>query len=91
MEDLIIKLGQDALKTTAMVAAPLLISTLVIGMIVSIFQAITQINEATLTFIPKMIVISIVIVIAGPWMVDMMMQYTTQLFESIATVVREMN
>lgn len=91
MEDLVIKLGQDALKTTAMVAAPMLISTLVIGMVVSIFQALTQINEATLTFIPKMIVIAIVIMLAGPWMVDLMSQYTTNLFENIATVVRETN
>jgi flagellar biosynthesis protein FliQ len=88
-EDLIVQLGQDALKTTAMLAAPILISTLVIGLAVSIFQALTQINEATLTFIPKMLVVALVVVLAGPWMLDVMTSYTTNLFENIATMVRE--
>jgi flagellar biosynthetic protein FliQ len=88
-EQLIIHLGQDALKTTAMLAAPLLISTLVVGLAVSIFQALTQINEATLTFVPKMIVIAIVLVLAGPWMMDVMSQYMVGLFENMATMVRE--
>lgn len=88
-EDLIIKLGQDAMRTTAMIAGPLLIATLAIGLIVSIFQALTQINESTLTFIPKMIVVAIVIVLAGPWMMDVMTSYTVHLFENIATYVRE--
>ena len=88
-EEIVIKLGQDALRTTAMVAAPLLISTLVVGLVVSIFQALTQINEATLTFIPKMIVISLIIILAGPWMLDVMSTYTVQLFESISMFVRE--
>lgn len=88
-EDLIVKLGQDALRTTAMLAGPLLIATLVIGLAVSIFQALTQINEATLTFIPKMLVVALVIVLAGPWMLDVMTTYTTNLYENIATFVRE--
>ena len=88
-EDLIIKLGQDALRTTALLAGPILIATLVIGLAVSIFQALTQINEATLTFSPKMLVVAIVLVIAGPWMLDLMTTYTTNLFENIATFVRE--
>ncbi|UOF00933.1 flagellar biosynthesis protein FliQ [Bdellovibrio bacteriovorus] len=88
-EELVIKLGQDALRTTAMLAAPLLISTLVVGLAVSIFQALTQINEATLTFIPKMIVVALVIVLAGPWMMDVMSAYTVNLFDNIAVMVRE--
>lgn len=88
-EDLIVRLGQDALRTTALLAAPMLISTLVIGLVVSIFQALTQINEATLTFIPKMIVVALVIALAGPWMMDVMTTYTVHLFENIATYVRE--
>ena len=88
-EDIIIKLGQDALRTTAMLAAPMLLSTLVIGLAVSIFQALTQINESTLTFIPKMIVVALVFVLAGPWMMDVMSTYTVSLFENIATIVRE--
>ncbi|WP_413575908.1 flagellar biosynthesis protein FliQ [Bdellovibrio sp. HCB290] len=88
-EDLVIKLGQDALRTTAMLAAPLLISTLVVGLAVSIFQALTQINEATLTFIPKMIVVAAVIVLAGPWMMDVLTSYTSTLIENIPAMVRE--
>lgn len=88
-EDIIIKLGQDALKTTALISGPMLIATLVIGLLVSIFQALTQINEATLTFIPKMLVIALVIVLAGPWMMDVMTTYTVTLFESIGTIIRE--
>ena len=88
-EELVIRLGQDALRTTAMLAAPLLISTLVVGLAVSIFQALTQINEATLTFIPKMIVVAVVFVLAGPWMMDVMSTYTVNLFDNIAVMVRE--
>lgn len=88
-EDLVLRLGQEAMKTTAMLAFPLLASTLVVGLAVSVFQALTQINEATLTFVPKMIVIALIIVLAGPWMLDVMTQYTTTLFESLATLVRE--
>lgn len=87
-EEIVIQLGQEALKTLAMLAAPLLISTLVIGLIVSIFQALTQINENTLTFVPKMIVIAIILVLAGPWMLQTMSSYTINLYENIATIVR---
>ncbi len=88
-EELVMKLGQEALKTTAMVAAPMLGAALVVGLIVSIFQAITQINEATLTFVPKMIIIGIVLVLAGPWMIDVLSQYTVGLFENMSIFVRE--
>jgi flagellar biosynthetic protein FliQ len=88
-EDLIVQLGQDALKTTAMLAGPLLIATLVIGLAVSIFQALTQINESTLSFIPKMLVVALVIVLAGPWMLDVMTHYTVNLYENIGTMIRE--
>jgi flagellar biosynthetic protein FliQ len=87
-ENIILQLGQEALKTLAMLSAPLLLSTLVIGLIISIFQALTQINESTLTFVPKMIVVAIILVLAGPWMLDTLSQYTTNLFENIATIVR---
>lgn len=88
-EELILKLGQDAIRTTAMIAAPMLTGALVIGLIISILQAVTQINEATLTFIPKMIVIFLVILLAGPWMLDVISHYTTELYENIAMFVRE--
>lgn len=87
-DDIILQLGQDALKTMAMLSAPLLLSTLVVGLVVSIFQALTQINEATLTFVPKMVVIAIVLVLLGPWMLDFMKTYTVNLFDSVSFVVR---
>ena len=87
-DDIILQLGQDALKTIAMISAPLLLSTLVVGLVVSIFQALTQINEATLTFVPKMIVIAVVLVLLGPWMLDFMKSYTINLFDSVSFVVR---
>ena len=87
-EDLILKLGHDALKTSAMLASPMLIATLITGIAISVFQAVTQINEATLTFIPKLLVIAIVLVIAGPWMIDLMSSYTINLIESLTTYVR---
>lgn len=90
-EEIILKLGQDAIRTTAMVAAPLLLSTLVVGLLVSIFQALTQINEATLTFIPKMIIVGIIFILLGPWMLDMMTSYTVDLFENISVMVRDTN
>jgi flagellar biosynthesis protein FliQ len=88
-EDLVIKLGQEAMKTTALIAGPILAITLLIGLLISIFQALTQINEATLTFVPKILVVALIIILAGPWMLDVMTTYTTHLFENIATMVRE--
>lgn len=88
-EELIIKLGQDAMRTTAMIASPMLLGALAIGLIISVLQAVTQINEATLTFIPKMVVIFLVIIVAGPWMLDVMSHYTIELYENIAMFVRE--
>ncbi len=87
-EELILKLGQDTLKTTAMLSGPLLASALVVGLLVSVFQAVTQINEATLTFIPKMIVVGVVLVIAAPWMLDVMSHFTVQLFDGLTDMVR---
>ena len=87
-EELILKLGQETLKTTALLCGPLLASALIVGLLVSVFQAVTQINEATLTFIPKMVVVGIVLVIAAPWMMDVMNNFTIQLFEGLTDMVR---
>lgn len=88
-EDLVLQLAQNAMTTTAMVSAPMLISALLIGLLVSIFQAITQINEATLTFIPKMIVVGVVLLFAGPWIIDIMSTFTIELFENLPDMVRQ--
>ncbi len=87
-EEMILKIGTDTLTVTAMLASPLLISALVVGLVVSVLQAITQINEATLTFIPKMAIVALVFLLAAPWMMDVMQNYTINLFESITTFVR---
>lgn len=87
-EDLIIKLGEETLKVTAMVATPMLIGALVVGLVVSVLQAVTQINEATLTFIPKMAIVAIIFVVAAPWMMDQLSQFTIHLFEGITEFVR---
>ncbi len=87
-EDMVMNLGRETVKIAALIAAPLLISSLVIGLMVSIFQAITQINEATLTFIPKILIIGVVLVIAGPWMIDEMSRFTIELIENISSIVR---
>ena len=72
-----------------MISGPLLGAALVTGLVVSVLQAITQINEATLSFIPKMIVIGLVLIFAGPWMLDILQNFTVGLFENLATFVRE--
>ena len=87
-EELIIKLAQDTLKVTAMLASPMLVGALVIGLIISVLQAITQINEATLTFIPKMIIVGVIFLISAPWMMDTIGFFTSNLFESITEYVR---
>lgn len=87
-EELIMTLGQETLKTTAMLASPMLLGALVIGLVVSVFQAVTQINEATLTFIPKIVVVGVILVIAGPWMLDVLSHFTVELFENISFYVR---
>ncbi|MEZ0232611.1 MAG: flagellar biosynthesis protein FliQ [Methylophilaceae bacterium] len=79
----VMTLGHQAMEVTLMVAAPMLIVVLLIGLIVSIFQAATQINEATLSFIPKLIGVFVVLVIAGPWMLTTMTDYMRLVFTSV--------
>jgi flagellar biosynthesis protein FliQ len=87
-EDIVLSLGRDAIWTTVLLASPLLISALVVGLVVSIIQAVTQINEATLTFIPKMLAIVVVLIIMAPWMTQMLTSYTTELFTNLPNYVR---
>lgn len=87
-EELILKLGQETIKTTGLIAGPMLIGALVVGLIISILQAVTQINEATLTFIPKMVIVALVFMIAAPWMLDVMGSFTSELFQNISMYVR---
>jgi flagellar biosynthetic protein FliQ len=83
----VMTLGQQAIEMTLLLSAPLLLSALAIGLVVSIFQAATQINEQTLSFIPKLVGIFIVLIFAGPWMVTMMVDFIRRLFGNIPWMV----
>lgn len=83
----VMTMGRNAMEVTLMVAAPLLLVALVIGLIVSIFQAATQINESTLSFIPKLVGIFVALVIAGPWMLSVLTDYMRQVFTGIPGMI----
>ncbi len=83
----VIEIGRNAIEITLMISAPLFIAALVTGLIISIFQAATQINEATLSFVPKLVVIFITLIVAGPWMITTMTDYMRRLYESIPAVI----
>ncbi|MEI7843580.1 MAG: flagellar biosynthesis protein FliQ [Gallionellaceae bacterium] len=83
----VMTIGRQALELTLLVSAPLLLTALVIGLFVSIFQAATQINEMTLSFIPKLLGMFVVLIIAGPWMMEMLLDYMIRLFNSIPWMV----
>lgn len=83
----VMTIGQQALQLTLMVSAPLLLTALIIGLIVSIFQAATQINEMTLSFIPKLVGMFGVLIISGPWMIGILLDYMTRLYSSIPYMV----
>ena len=83
----VIDLGRQALELTLLVSAPLFIAALVTGLIVSIFQAATQINEQSLSFVPKLIATFITLVLAGPWMITILTDFIRRLFESIPSMI----
>ncbi len=87
-EEIIITLGQEALRVTLMVAGPILMVAMVIGILISLLQAVTQINESTLTFVPKIIAIAGVLVLAGPWMLEQLTHYTTDLITRFPELLR---
>jgi flagellar biosynthesis protein FliQ len=79
--------GQEGLHLLLMVAAPMLLTVLAVGLLVSIFQAATQIHEATLSFVPKMIAAVAVLAVAGPWMLTTLVEYLQRMLQSIPSVV----
>ncbi len=85
--EMVIAIGKHALETMLLLAAPLLLVALMVGLLVGVFQAATQINEMTLSFIPKVVAMAITMVIAGPWMLKVIVSYTRDLFESIPTLI----
>lgn len=85
---MIISILKDAIQTGLMVAAPILLISLVVGLIISIFQATTQIQEQTLTFVPKLIAAAVVGLIAGPWMLHTVVNFTERIFSLISNIVQ---
>jgi flagellar biosynthetic protein FliQ len=85
--DSVIGIGQQALHVAILVAAPVLLAGLAVGLLVSVFQAATQINEMTLSFIPKLLAMLAALVLAGPWMLQILLDYTRRLIESLPLMV----
>lgn len=83
----VVTLLQKAMEVMVLLCGPVLVATLISGLIISIFQAATQINEATLSFIPKLLIAFLVLVLAGPWMLELAMDYTIRLYQSIPQVI----
>lgn len=86
-QDTVLEIAKNALMTIAMISAPTLLTGLIVGVAVSLFQAVTQINEATLSFIPKLIAVCLVLLLTGHWMLSTLVQYTMNLYESIPYII----
>ncbi len=81
--DTVIELGHDALVMTVMLSAPLLLAALAAGLLIGLFQAATQINEQTLSFIPKLLAMVVVLMATGPWILGTMLNYTSELIVNV--------
>lgn len=86
-QDIVLSVVRQAMEVVMLTAGPLLLAALVTGLLVSIFQAATQINEMTLTFIPKLVVMFLVLVLMGPWMLRMMVDFVVRLYGNIPSLV----
>lgn len=83
----LIDIFRDAIITGLKVSGPILLVSILVGLIISIFQAATSINEQTMTFVPKLITIGIMLIVSGGWMLQQMMDFTMRIFELIATKI----
>jgi flagellar biosynthetic protein FliQ len=86
--EFVIDLGQRTMETALFLSAPILVTTLVVGLLVSLFQAVTQINEATLTFLPKILAVAIALAFFFPWMLSLIVGFTTNILINIPTYIR---
>ena len=84
--DFVVYIGREALMTTMYILLPILGTGMIIGLMIGVFQATTQINEMTLTFVPKIIVVFLVIFLLMPWFLDLLLGFTTEIFNFIATI-----
>jgi flagellar biosynthetic protein FliQ len=80
-------IGRQAMEVTMLLAAPILLASLAVGLIVAMFQAATQINEMTLSFVPKLMIIAVVMMTAGPWMIRQITGFTTRLIENVPYMI----
>ena len=85
--DTVVAIVRQALELAMLAAGPLLLASLLMGLLVSVFQAATQINEMTLTFIPKLLVMFVVLVVVGPWTLTLLVDYVVRLLSSIPTLI----
>ncbi|NPV05713.1 MAG: flagellar biosynthesis protein FliQ [Syntrophaceae bacterium] len=86
--DLIMGIAAETMKVTLLVSAPILLVGLVVGIVISVFQAVTQVHEMTLTFVPKIIAVMLALLVAAPWMLDMLVNFTHNLFSNIPNYIK---
>lgn len=87
-EEMVMSLGSEAIKTIIYLAGPMLLAAMCVGLIVSVLQAITQINESTLTFIPKMVAVVVVLMVMAPWMLEVLQHYAIDVIGGAGELVR---
>ncbi len=87
-EGTLLTLAQNAVMVTLILAGPVLLASLIVGSLVSLFQSATQINEATLTFIPKLIAVGVVLALLGSWMLQQILVFTANIFNNLPTLVK---
>ncbi|HNS54131.1 MAG TPA: flagellar biosynthesis protein FliQ [Syntrophales bacterium] len=86
--DLIMGIAAETMKVTLLVSAPILLVGLIVGIVISVFQAVTQVHEMTLTFVPKIIAVMVALLVAAPWMLDMLVNFTHNLFSNIPNYIK---
>lgn len=84
--EFVIDLGRNAVKTVLLISSPMLLSGLIVGLMISIFQAATQINEQTMTFIPKIVAVLVALILFAPWIIRIMLAFTQNVFQGISLV-----
>lgn len=87
-QDFVVRLGMDAMWTGLKIAAPLLAVTLIVGLLISVFQAVTQINESTLSFVPKALAVLAALAFLGPWMLNTLVAYAATIFGALPSFAR---
>jgi len=85
--DTVVTVGRQAMEVTILLAAPILLSALAVGLLIAMFQAATQINEMTLSFVPKLMIVAVIMMTAGPWMLRQITGFTLRLFENVPYLI----